>query len=81
MAFGFQSPTGNIRCAISASDTQTFGCETLNNGHAVIVESTGDAYRDDGYSMPAEPTLSYKWRWSSTFFSVLVEDHRCDVPQ
>ena len=66
--WGFDSPTGNIRCAIFTNNHAELGCKTLNNGRGVILRATGSGYRDDQQTGPTNPTLPYGWRWTSRDF-------------
>jgi hypothetical protein len=62
---GFQSPTGNIRCALERGDGTQLLCKTMNNNEAV------DVLRPDPNitaTIPREPTLTYGRVWSSPRF-------------
>jgi hypothetical protein len=65
---GFDSPTGNIRCATFTGDPQMLGCKTLNNHRGIILETTSAAYEDGNQTAPRNPTLPYGWRWTTQYF-------------
>ena len=65
---GFQSPTGNIRCAIQSDDETQLLCKTFNNGNAIDLDSVLEPNRNITASIPAEPTLAYGRVWSSPYF-------------
>jgi hypothetical protein len=65
---GFQSPTGNIRCALESGDHGQLLCKTLNNGNAVDLDAYLEADKNVTATIPAEPTLAYGSAWSSAFF-------------
>ncbi len=66
--FGFESPTGNIRCALQSSDHTQLLCKTLNNGNAVDLDSLLEPDTNVTATIPAEPTLRYRRVWSSAHF-------------
>jgi hypothetical protein len=66
--FGFQSPTGNIRCAIESDDHTQLLCKTLNNGNAIDLGTYLQADGNITASIPVEPTLAYGRVWSSANF-------------
>jgi hypothetical protein len=65
---GFQSPTGNIRCALETDDHTQLLCTTLNNQNAVDLDSLSDADTNVTATIPAEPTAAYGHVWSSANF-------------
>jgi hypothetical protein len=65
---GFQSPTGNIRCALQRDDDTQLLCKTLNNQNAVDLDTLLDADTYITATIPAEPTLRYGHGWSSANF-------------
>jgi hypothetical protein len=65
---GFQSPSGNIRCALETDDKTQLLCKTLNNQNAVDLASLIDANTDVTATIPEEPTLAYGGVWSSANF-------------
>jgi hypothetical protein len=65
---GFQSPTGNIRCALETYDNTQLLCMTLNNGNAVDLGKFLDVDTNLTATIPAEPTLPYGQAWSSGNF-------------
>jgi hypothetical protein len=65
---GFDSPTGNIHCAVFQGDPQRLGCKTLNNGRGAILETTGPAYEDGDQTAPRNRTLPYGWHWTTPYF-------------
>lgn len=61
---GFQSPTGNIRCALKLNDSTTLLCETLNEGQNVVLHPTGLMQTNWTVTIPAgNPTLKYGKNW------------------
>jgi hypothetical protein len=65
---GFQSPTGNIRCALERGDDTQLLCKTLNNGNAINLDAYLQADQNFTASIPVEPTLAYGKVWSSANF-------------
>jgi hypothetical protein len=65
---GFQSPTGNIRCALQTDDPSQLLCKTLNNQNAVDLDTVIEPDTNLTASIPVEPTLSYGRVWSSKNF-------------
>jgi hypothetical protein len=65
---GFQSPTGNIRCALDSDDETQLLCKTLNNGKAIDLDSVLEPDKNITATIPAEPTLAYGRVWSSPHF-------------
>jgi hypothetical protein len=65
---GFQSPTGNIRCALDANDNTQLLCKTLNNENAVVLDTITEPDMNYTATIPAEPTLGYDRGWSSANF-------------
>jgi hypothetical protein len=65
---GFQSPTGNIRCALQSSDPTQLLCKTLNNERAVDLDSLIEGDKNISATIPEEPTLAYGKVWSSAHF-------------
>jgi hypothetical protein len=65
---GFQSPTGNIRCALQTDDHTQLLCKTLNNENAIDLDNLIDADPNVTATIPAEPTLTYGRVWSSPNF-------------
>lgn len=65
---GFQSPTGNIRCALQSDDHSQLLCTTLNNGNASDLDVNAPADTNITAAIPAEPTVVYGHSWSSANF-------------
>ena len=66
--YGFQSPTGNLRCALESDDPAQLLCKSLADEKAVDLD---DLLRPDSNitaTIPAEPTLRYGRAWSSSKF-------------
>lgn len=75
-SFGFQSPTGNIRCGIESDDHTHLLCKTLNNQKAVVLDQFASLDTNVTVTLPgADPTLAYsKWWWSKNFVCWSQED-------
>src|SRR5439155_25939368 len=66
---GFESPTGNIRCAISSDDDTQLLCTTLNNKNTVDLDMTPEMNTNWTVTIPAgNPTLAYGNTWYSPYF-------------
>jgi hypothetical protein len=65
---GFQSPTGNIRCALEANDSTHLLCEALNNQNAVDLSASAAADMSIAATIPSATTLSYGRVWSGADF-------------
>jgi uncharacterized membrane protein YgcG len=65
---GFQSPTGNIRCAVESDDHTQLLCKTINNGDAIDLDAYFQADTYITASIPLEPVLAYGKVWSSANF-------------
>jgi hypothetical protein len=68
---GFQSPTGNIRCALETDDHTQLLCKTLNNENAVDLDTVLGPDTNLTADISGEPTLSYGRAWSSANFYCL----------
>jgi hypothetical protein len=67
-SLGFQSPTGNIRCALQSTDRRQLLCTTLNNGNAIDLGSSVQGDTNITATIPIEPTVLYGHSWSSPNF-------------
>jgi hypothetical protein len=65
---GFQSPTGNIRCALESDDVTQLLCKTMNNKNAVDLDEVLRPDTSIWAKIPEEPTLDYGRGWSSAKF-------------
>lgn len=65
---GFQSPTGNIRCALDSNDRGQLLCTTLNNGNAIDLYASDQGDTNVTATIPFEPTVGYGRSWSSANF-------------
>ena len=66
---GFDSPTGNIRCAIQTGDDTQLLCTTLNNGNGVDLDNLLAINTNWTVTIPAgNPTLAYGKGWWSRYF-------------
>jgi hypothetical protein len=65
---GFQSPTGNIRCALESDYATQLLCKTMNNKKAVDLDEVLRPDTDIWADIPEEPTLGYGRGWSSPGF-------------
>ena len=76
----FQSPTGNIRCVYE--NQVGVGCETLNNGRAVVLRSFGGTRLISGrelFTRASSRKIPYgrSWRVSSFRCLSLATGMRC----
>jgi hypothetical protein len=70
---GFQSPTGNIRCA-TTEQGETMVCETMNDRHSVELGTVLEADDYESWNVYPAPTLEYGngW-WSRNFYCWSLE--------